>query len=400
MFLYFIASYPFIWAIGIAIIFWPVLLILFRGELINCRQSFISNSLFLIGLIEIISIPIGILSFQVGLDRILSAIVNGLIWICTSFLVSYKFSDSDLIRLRKILIGIGISQGVIVFIARMTLPQVLPIPLLHNSMKIFGANSAAFSNNQVVYVDWLNGFTLRTHGIMANATWAGGFSAVAIILLLSNQSLSIGALARNAVKYSLLIFVVYLSLSRSVMIALLFSIASGLILKLSQNANPQSQIAIVSLIAIFIVSAAVLIISGNYFNIFFESINQTRSGSLESRSDIYRITVELIREHPFPIIGYGVKPSGEGLVASIATHSTPLGILFKAGLLGLLIYVFFVIASFKKLISTRNWLGFSIMTFIFLWSLLEDFDGGHLIPIFLVLVFQPKLNKMLRDNLT
>lgn len=383
---------------GIAIVFWPTMLILCGRELVHYRRSFISTCLLLIGVTEIISIPIGILSFHVGLDRILSAIVNGFVWICTSFLVSYQISDENLIKVARFLVGIGFSQGAIVLAARFLMPNDLPIPILHNSMKLFGANSAAFANNQVVYVDWLNGFTLRTHGIMANATWAGGFSAISLIVLFASQSLEISALRRNLIKYALLSYVVYLSLSRSVLIALAFSVICGLILRLTQNTIPQLRLAALSLFIVISLSAIIFLASGNYFQTFFNSINETRSGSLETRSDIYRITLQLIQKHPFPIIGYGVKPSGEGLVASIATHSTPLGILFKAGVLGLLLYIFSIAASFAKLISTNNWLGFTIVMFIALWSILEDFDGGHLIPLFFLLAFNPKLSKLLRSS--
>jgi O-antigen ligase len=267
-------------------------------------------------------------------------------------------------------------------------------------MQALGSNSAAFSNNQVVYQDWLNGFTFRTHGIMANATWAGGFSALALILLAASQKNSIHAIFRNLYKYFLLLYVIYLSLSRSVLLALLISTLIGLMLKTANTLMPDVRIAFKQICIIAIVSFTVITLNSGQLSQTFESINQSRSGSLETRSDIYRVTTQLVKEHPFPAIGYGIKPSGEGLVASIATHSTPLGILFKGGFCGLVAYLCFLIFGLKQLIFTKNYLGLVLLNFIIMWSVLEDFDGGHLIPLFLGLIFQPRLVENLRNNLT
>ena len=366
----------------------------------NCRPNVISNSLLFVGVFEIISIPIGLLNFQVGLDRILSALVNSLIWITSSFIVSFKYSKVQVLKLSNSLINIGLIQGAIVVLARFAFPSYLPIPILSQSMQALGSNSAAFSSNHVVYQDWLNGLSFRTHGIMANATWAGGFSALALILLVASQKNSVQAILGNMYKYFLLIYVIYLSLSRSVLLALFISTLIGLLLKTANGLIPDVRIAFKQICIIIVVSFTVITLNNGALSQTFDSINQSRSGSLETRSDIYRVTTQLVSEHPFPAIGYGIKPSGEGLVASIATHSTPLGILFKGGFCGLVAYLCFLGFGLKELILTKNYLGLVLFNFIILWSVLEDFDGGHLIPLFLGLIFQPKLVENLRNNFT
>jgi O-antigen ligase len=267
-------------------------------------------------------------------------------------------------------------------------------------MQAFGANSAAFSSNVVVYQDWLISSTLRTHGIMANATWAGGFSALSLMLLIATQEKKIHSIFRNLYKYFLLIHVIFLSLSRSVLLSLFLSALIGMLLKASNELIPEIRIAFKQIIVITIVTLAVITFNNGQLSQTVKSINQSRSGSLETRSDIYRVTAQLVKDHPFPAIGYGIKPSGEGLVASIATHSTPLGILFKGGLFGLVAYISFLILGLKKLVTTKNYLGLVMLNFIIMWSMLEDFDGGHLIPLFLGLVFQPKLIQILRNQVS
>lgn len=397
MFLQLVRLYPLIWVTGIAIAFWPILICTLMSCLKYCRPNLLSNLLLLVGVFELISIPIGLLSFQIELDRILSALVNSLIWITSSLLVSYQYSNSQVLHFSKSLINIGLVQGAIVLLARIVFPGLLPFPILHKFMQAFGANSGAFSSNVVVYQDWLFSSTLRTHGIMANATWAGGFSALSLVLLIATQERRIYSILRNLYKYFLLIHVIFLSLSRSVLLSLLLSSLIGILLRVSNKLIPEIRIAFKQIIIIVIVSLTIISLNTGQFNQTIKSINQSRSGSLETRSDIYAVTARLVKDHPFPAIGYGIKPTGEGLVASIATHSTPLGILFKGGLFGLVAYISFLIFGLKKLVTTKNYLGLVMFNFIIMWSILEDFDGGHLIPLFLGLVFQPKLLEILRN---
>ena len=398
MLISFISFYPILWAVGVAIIFWPALLFLTIGKWKNCHPTFISNALLFIGIIEILSVPIGWYYFQVGIDRVLSALVNSTVWITSSFLVSYNLENTQIRKFIKLLINIALLQGLVVISAKILFPVNLPIPILHSTMKNFGANSSAFANNEIIYIDWLDGSAFRTHGIMANATWAGGYSALALLLLLKYQHLNLKEVFRNAIKYMVLSYVVLLSLSRSVLIALFLSMISGVILNFVFKRGATGKISIFIFGLVILSSIMIIIITSGNLQILFESINQTRSGSLQTRSSIYQTTINLIQSHPLPLLGYGVKPSGEGLVASVATHSTPLGVLFKGGLLGLVAYILLILGSFKKLFVLKSSLGFSLFIFIVLWSLLEDLDGGHLIPLYLAIIFRREIKSTFRND--
>ena len=371
MLISFISFYPILWAVGVAIIFWPALLFLTIGKWKNCHPTFISNALLFIGIIEILSVPIGWYYFQVGIDRVLSALVNSTVWITSSFLVSYNLENTQIRKFIKLLINIALLQGLVVISAKILFPVNLPIPILHSTMRNFGANSSAFANNEIIYIDWLDGSAFRTHGIMANATWAGGYSALALLLLLKYQHLNLKEVFRNAIKYMALSYVVLLSLSRSVLIALFLSMISGVILNFVFKRGATGKISIFIFGLVILSSIMIIIITSRNLQILFESINQTRSGSLQTRSSIYQTTINLIQSHPLPLLGYGVKPSGEGLVASVATHSTPLGVLFKGGLLGLVAYILLILGSFKKLFVLKSSLGFSLFIFIVLWSFIS-----------------------------
>jgi O-antigen ligase len=284
------------------------------------------------------------------------------------------------------LIQIGFFQGAIVLITFLIYPNESPIPILNNKFDSFGTNARAFSSSQIIYSDWLEGAALRTHGIMANATWAGGFSALVLLLILDEKKKKNSIYKRMFYQFSLLIaiLVVYLSLSRSVLISLTISLMV-LGFQHIQNHVPNRDflhfINTTSLV-LFLSTSVYLIVFVNISKTF-QTINDSRAGSLNTRSDIYLETYRLIREHPLPVIGFGIKPEGEGLVASIATHSTILGLIFKGGILSLITYlvVYFVIA--RRLMQLREATDLSVIIFIFIWCILEDFDPGHLIPLIL-----------------
>jgi hypothetical protein len=284
------------------------------------------------------------------------------------------------------LIQIGFFQGTIVLITFLIHPNESPFPILNNKFDSFGTNAKAFSSNQIIYLDWLEGAALRTHGIMANATWAGGFSALVLLLILDEMKKENSNYKRFFYLFSVFIaiFVVYLSLSRSVLISLAISLmVLGLknIQNKVRNRDYLHFINITSLVLFLSISLYLIV----FINISetFRTINDSRAGSLNTRSDIYLETYKLIGEHPLPVIGFGIKPAGEGLVASIATHSTILGLIFKGGILSLITYFVVYFVTIRRLTQLREATDLSIVVFIFIWCILEDFDSGHLIPLIL-----------------
>ena len=344
-----IASYPGIWAIGLGFVFWPILAVVSFVTLRNREPNSVSKALLAVGLCELFSIPLGVLFFDASLQRVLAALCNVSVWVTSSILISVKFSSNEQIRLIKILINLALIQAGLVLIARIIFPDSLPIPIFREQIKYFGMNALAFADNQIVYISWFDGFTLRTSGIMANPTWAGGFSVLAIFLLWRRQIELKKPVYRYCFEYLLLGYVVIATI----------------------------------ILAIFVYS------SGALQELIF-ALNQTRSGSLLSRKAIYDMTVNYLQEHPFPVLGFGIKPESEGLVASIATHSTFLGVLFKGGILGFCAYIYFLLVSVKQLVQMRSYFGILLFIFITSWTVFEDFDGGHLIPLFLVLTFRTR----------
>jgi O-antigen ligase len=383
----FIAAYPGIWAIGFGFVFWPILAVVSFVTLRNREPNSVSKALLVVGLSELFSIPLGVLFFDASFQRVLAALVNISVWVTSSILISAKLSSNEQIRLTKTLINIALIQAGLVLIARIIFPNSLPIPIFREQIKSFGKNAFAFADNQIVYIDWLDGFTFRSSGVMANATWAGGFSVLAIFLLWRRQIELKKPVYRYSFEYLLLGYVAYISLSRSVMVSALIALFCTLVFRLIIDRNYSINIAAAVISVIVISILAFFVYTSSALQELIFALNQTRSGSFLSRRAIYDITVNYLKEHPFPVLGFGIKPEGEGLVASIATHSTFLGVLFKGGILGFLAYISFLLVSFKQLAQIRSTFGILLFTFIASWTVLEDFDGGHLLPLFLALIF-------------
>ena len=393
MFVSVINAYPAFWVFGMAFAFWPVLFFAsLRTNKIG-EPSAISNALMFLGLVQIFSIPIGYLYFETDLSRTLGGINNALVWITVSILVRAKISVDQQARLAQGLINIALFQGVIVLLAKILYPKLLPFPLFQQVSRDFGVNASSFADRNVVYIDWFEEFTQRTSGIMGHATWAGGFSALAIILLLKFHIESKKPFYKYAPQYLLLGYVVFLSLSRSVLVVSALTLFTVFFARLTINKPSVIKVAAIFVAAISVIFLLFLGLVTNVLQEFLTTLNEARAGSILTRGDIYSVTLDYLQRHPLPLIGFGIKPKGEGLVASIGTHSTFLGVLFKGGLLGLLAFLFFVIVSLRNLIKRKNFFGLAIFVFITLWCLLEDFDGGHLIPLFFVLIYRAEFEK-------
>jgi hypothetical protein len=297
---------------------------------------------------------------------VLAALSNVSVWVTSSILISAKLSSNEQIRLIKTLINLALIQAGLVLIARIIFPDLLPIPIFREQIKYFGINALSFADNQIVYIDWLDGFTFRSSGIMAHATWAGGFSVLAIFLLLKRQIELKKPVYRYCFEYLLLGYVAYASLSRSVLVSALIALFCTLVFRLiiDKNNSINSDVAVISVIVTIIL--AIFVYSSGALQELIFALNQTRSGSFLSRKAIYDMTVNYLQEHPFPVLGFGIKPESEGLVASVATHSTFLGVLFKGGILGFFAYISFLLVSVKQLVQMRSYFG--ILLFIFITS--------------------------------
>jgi O-antigen ligase len=389
-------GYPVLWAIGIGGLYWVFLG--FAGIAYLVSQRFIGRAAIpLVGVVVALlaSVPIGVLAFGLDFSRIASFFGNILVWLGLIALITAA-RRHDVVRpaIRGVLV-IGIAQGAVTLLAQLAYPTTLPVPLLQNLADRLPTGLGAFAINALYTEDWLGELAFRSAGMMAQPTWAGATGALTVTLGIYTVVTArggwrlLGVLAIAMGAYS-----VDLSLSRSTEIALAVSLLVALVVSVRRFST--TLFAVLGAIGVALL-AIVLIGWGGQVASIVVDINDQREGSLGSRSAIYARTFGFVQQLPVPLLGYGIKPKEDGLVASVATHSTYLGLLFRSGVLGLLaLFVFFAIVLVLAVRASNGWAA-AIAVFTIIWCTLEDFDPGHLVPLGIVIAYGLAVNPPLRS---
>lgn len=384
VFAIFTFGYPLLWLTGLGGLYWVIIGVSSVIYLVRVRPLRALWPLLVVMAALVLSIPIGLLAFGVDFGRIASVGGNLLVWVGVAGLINLALSQ-DISRLvRQGIVVIGAAQGLLVFLSVLIYPQVLPVPLLQVLTRILPTGIAAFAANRLYAPDWLGEIAFRSAGLMAQPTWAGGFGAITCLVAVTfwRERTVWRAIAVVALLAGLLS--VQLSLSRATQLALVASVLVGLLVATRRRSPLAFYTLAVSLLAIAI---AIALGWNEQIALLLEKVNDQRQGSLSSRSEIYARTWELVRQLPFPLLGYGIKPQEADLVASVATHSSFLGMLFRGGVVGLLGLVALFIGSIRRAVLRANGYAAALAVFLTLWSILEDFDPGHLLPLGLVLSF-------------
>lgn len=377
--------YSLLWVVGLGGMYWLLATVPAVLYLLNRPLAPGAGLALIIGIALTISIPIGVIAFgQPG--RALAAVGNAVIWVCVASYLVFLHQDRGAIWPRvdraRMVVYLGAFQGLVVLLGFIAYPGTSPLPLTLIPAEALPSGLGTFASTSIVYDDWLGQEALRTIGVMANPTWAG---AVAVVVLAAALYLWSAKTSRFAAVIAGVgaIATISLSLSRSVMLLGVFSSLVAAIVAVRRRSHRWA--IIISLVG---VSAVVIFILFNWTNVVDTvlSLNSERAGSWESRSDIYTASVEGIRRHPFILLGYGIKPQLAGLVASVATHSTPLSLLFRGGILGAVPFLILGILLVRQCWKRTDILGTFVIAFIFTWAMLEDLDGGHLLLLGVLLI--------------
>lgn len=378
---WFVYAYPMIWAGGAGGFFIILLAVPSIAYLLKTRLNLAARLSAAIGVLLVVCVPIGILSFGFDLDRVVSVAGNVAVWLVLAAGLDAASNVAERSRLVYGLVWVGAAQGALTCLAAVAYPQRLPLPLLASYADALPTGAASFARSDLFFEGWLGGTAFRSEGIMSNATWAGAFAALTVVTALSQLTKKrhrwyfvIAALLASVS--------VYYSLSRSTYLLLGAALVVGLLYVIRR----QSHGLFVGL-ALISTAAAIAAASSVDQGIrgALDDINEGRSGSAISRGAIYDITLSYIVRLGVPIIGYGIKPKEDWLVASVATHSTYLGLTFRAGLLGVGLLIALLIHLWLQVSKDGNACGAAILTFVAGWMIVGDIDTGHLIPLFLLL---------------
>ncbi|MBY6414875.1 O-antigen ligase family protein [Rhodococcus sp. BP-252] len=334
--------------------------------------------LFIVGALAFSSI-VGSVQFGFNPNRILGLLGNISVWLCMLILLNIPRQKTDLkVVLAKLLVVVAIFQAVLTAAAELIYPARLPFPLLQVVASSMPSGVAAFAYNKLYYYDWLGGAAFRSAGTMANPTWAGAVAAAAMFACIFVIKLSVKWRLLALAGFVSALYSIDMSLSRSVM----YAVAGAVAICIVENVRHRQPMFGLWLWTAC-VTAGVLMVTLWYQAIllWIESVNGERAGSAQSRGEIYSRTLSYIEDLPIPLLGFGVKPQEENLAASIASHSTYLGLIFRCGLIGLTAFILFLAAGLRSALVRRDALGFGVLSFVAIWCILEDFDGGHLLPL-------------------
>lgn len=374
-------AFPLLWLIGLAGFYWIVLGTIAVVYLTRAKLGLLARLILTVAAALIISAPIGMLATDASPSRLVGLAANVAVWVATAAVVQMAETGDESRNMARALTVVGFGQGSVTLIAVIVYPTVLPVPLLSGLASRMPSGLAAFMENGLYFSSWLEGPEFRSSGMMGQPTWAGAVAFLALVaavyLLAHQRERGIWRWVAIAT-VPVTIVSIDLSLSRAASVGIFIAVLAGIIVWARRRSGP----AFFTLIVVLALAAGgVALTMMDRIVEWVGAVNSLREGSFDARSQIYSATWQLIAEHPFQLLGYGIKPEGDELVAHVATHSTYLGLMFRGGLLGLaaLVSVYVVLIA-RSLKNCSVW-ATAITVFVAVWSVLEDMDPGHLLPL-------------------
>jgi hypothetical protein len=76
-----------------------------------------------------------------------------------------------------------------------------------------------------------------------------------------------------------------------------------------------------------------------------------------------------------------------GLVASLGTHGTYLGLAYRGGLVCAASFLVFLMALAARSLDRDAELAFGLACFLLIWCLTDDIDAGNLMPLVIVIAY-------------
>ncbi|WP_226366698.1 O-antigen ligase family protein [Pseudonocardia sp. ICBG162] len=376
-----VLAYVVLWTLGLAAGFWVLAAVVLLPALLRSRLTAVSGALLVVAAALVLSAAIGSAAGYASVDRFVGLAANVAVWLALAAMTGVVAASGpdELRRLVRAVLTVGTVHSVVAVVAVWLYPTLLPVPLLARYAGSLPPGVAAFTTDELVVHGWLDGSVLRAVGMMGNTTWSGAVSALTVLVLLSPAARSWAPAPWRLLAGVACVAAVYLSYSRATQIALAVALLVVLLRRLwrARRTGPAVVVAACGLLAAGLAGFAPGVVEA------VTTVNAARAGSAESRGAIYTATLDRLAELGLPVLGYGLKPRGEGLVASIATHSTYLGLTFRAGLVGLLALLVCGVALWRTC-AARSALPRAIVATVAVWSVFEDLDAGHLVPVFVV----------------
>ncbi|WP_395185041.1 O-antigen ligase family protein [Lactiplantibacillus plantarum] len=295
-------------------------------------------------------------------SRIFAAINTVTIWIIAMLLFGhYKHSSIDLTKIGKYCF---INIMILGFLG------ILMIVVLK-----FGRTNIAFLGNDLTVIDWQDGVqTLRLGAFME-------YPNLIIIFILEQLPLAFSYLKCKSNKILIILLIImvsiptWLSHSRAGVVAV--AISTGIIIFSTMNLRGR-YLQIIIVLGLLAGAIATAVMHDEVVKVL-QQILVSRQGSTSMRENIYKTSLQVTLENS-PIIGNGIKTEFFGY--PLGSHSTYIGLFYKAGLIGLIAAVlgfwFLFQLLYRKLTAGGTRL-FYVGCYLALMAFLifEDLDGAE-----------------------
>lgn len=265
------------------------------------------------------------------------------------------------------------------FLSKVALMDMLIMDILSMIYLSIPSLNFHFLNREFIGSDWLNG--VRTTRFFCFFEYSN-LVAIFCLILFPLSLLSVVEYHSRLLGYIyciLSLLPIYASASRSGIILGCIMVLNGILyIRASLPRRRISNGIIVSIICFLFLSCFILF--AKIFISKFDFIFNSRSGSNNERFSMYRYSIIKMLDES-PLIGCGIKETIPqfGEYIPLGSHSTYIGVLFKTGVVGFILF-FTALLLIIKLIMANN--GFSPYLYIFIAILIvyfvfEDIDGAN-----------------------
>ncbi|MCV2491135.1 O-antigen ligase family protein [Geodermatophilus sp. YIM 151500] len=375
-----VRAYAPMWILGLGFLWWPVVLLRGLGRYGQRKPPSPLPTLVVICLV--LSLLVAAVAGAPA-ERLAGAAYNLAVWVALAALTSVRLDPAAIGRGIAQLAGV---QSIAVLVALVLHPALrdVPLPASHVLPAALLGNPAleSFTTARLTFPDWFGETVLRTGGFFGNATWAGGLSALGVLV-----TLPLVARAHGMARVGWVVVLttdaatLYLSYSRNTWLALAAALGAMGVVFLRRRRH-WSALTLGALVGVGAAIAAALTVD---LAATMATFNSVREGSYGSRAAIYTATWQAVQEGAFPLLGSGVKERAPGLAASLGTHSGYLGLLYRGGWAAVVLFVVWLLALCHRAWCAASPVALGATVFAALWFVAEDVDVGHLVPLALVL---------------
>ncbi|WP_144018451.1 O-antigen ligase [Demequina sp. NBRC 110051] len=378
-----VGYFPLTWAVGLAFVFWPVAALLSVGSLRRRLPWPAATALLMAGALAL-SVVVGVAAGLGSPARVLGAATNISVWVAVAGIIAAVASRGMGDDFLRALVWVGLANSSAAVIGWLLGSHASPLPLLHGLQYSAPEPARVWLDNLLAEQAWFGGPVVRSAGMMAYPTWQGAVSAASLLLAIALwQRRDIARRWVLVAQIATAAFGVYVSYSRVVWMGLAVALAVWLVVALSQR-MPGVWL-FTGLLAVGVAVTAYAL--RDHVASLLASLDENRPGSSQTRESIYADTLALMRTHPFPLLGYGIKATREGSEINIATHSTYVGIYYRGGLLAVGALAVFLLGPVVHALRHRSAAVAAMATFPLVPLAFQDYDPGHLLPLYTVAVF-------------